>query len=144
MSDDGRTLDCPNCGYRFYVRPQCPYDAETVAAAEAQIARIETLVSGSNPNVRDAILWLLEDRWQSISGHRLFVKAGIASYYGPLTCDLCHGEVKHGDPIFHLEIRDRWRTSTTILDICKKHIDEQMWEGNMDLHRNQSLKLGLA
>ena len=143
-SGDSRTLDCPACGQRFHLRPPCPYSPEVIEEANRQIDLIEKKIPAGKPELRHALLWLLEEKWLFTAGHQVTIKVGNARDQRPLHCDVCRKELKDGQDVYHLEVRDRWRNSVTMLDVCRSHLDEYIWEGNVDVLRNQSLKLGLA
>jgi hypothetical protein len=144
ISDDTRSLDCPVCGPRFHLRPPCPYTPEVIEEASRQIDLIETAIPSGSPEVRHALLWLLEERWLLTAGHQVTIKIGNAQHQRPTHCDLCRREFAEGQTAYRIEIRDRWRESATMLDVCRSHLDENILEGNLDILRNQSLKLGLA
>ena len=142
-SDNARTLECPQCGTRFTLRPSCPYPPSLIEDAAKHIAAIEKSLQGSGPELKQAILWLLEEKWLTTPGHQITIKVGCDSHEGTTECDICSKTLKTGE-VFRLEIRDRWRTSETSLDLCRSHFDAQVWEGDMDVLRNQSLTLGPA
>jgi hypothetical protein len=144
VSDDTRTLDCPVCGPRFHLRPPCPYTPKVIEEANKQIDLIEKVIPAGKPEVRHAFLWLLEERWLLTAGHQVTIKVGTARHQRPTHCDVCRNQLADGQQVYHLEVRDRWRESATLLDVCRSHLDEHMWEGDVDVLRNQSLKLGLA
>ena len=143
-SDDSRTLDCPVCGPRFHLRTPCPYNPEVIEEANRQIDLIEKAIPSDKPEVRHALLWLLEERWLFTIGHQITIKVGSPLGRGPTKCDICGKVLENRKEVSRVEVRDRWRKSATMLDVCRDHLDEHMWEGDVDVLRNQSLKLGLA
>ena len=142
-SDDGRTLECPQCGDRFTLRSSCPYPPSLIEEAAKYIEAIERSLHGSGSDLKQAVLWLLEEKWLSIPGHRITIKVGCDSREGPTQCNVCSKKLQQGE-VFRLVVRDRWRESESILDLCRSHIDTQVWEGDMDVLCNGSLKLGPA
>jgi hypothetical protein len=143
ISDDTRTLDCPQCGSRFHLRPPCPYSPEVVEEAEKHIATLENATNRCSPDTRHAILWLLEEKWLASPGHTVTIKVGGARRSGAFACAMCKKELGDDIPVLHLEVQDRWRESCTILDLCHSHFEKHMLSGDMDVLRNQSLRLGL-
>jgi hypothetical protein len=141
-SSDGNRLECPQCGTRFHLRPPCPYTPEVLAQAQEALDAIEAATADSDQGVKEATLWLLEEKWRRTSGHTIKIKCGCDSHSEPTQCDLCEKPLS-GAEVFRLEIRDRWRRSETILEICRNHIDTHFWAGDMDAMKNQSLRLGL-
>lgn len=142
ISEDTHTLDCPACGPRFHLRPPCPYAPDVIEEAKRQIALIEKAIPAGKPEVRQALLWLLEEKWLFTLGHRVTIKVGSARHHSPSQCDVCKKDLTNEDVVYHLEVRDRWRNSATMLDVCRSHLDEHILGGDMDVLRNQSLKLG--
>ena len=143
VSDDTRTLDCPQCGPRFNLRPPCPYEPEVIAEAEKYLAMIEESASHLDVPVRHALLWLLEEKWLFSLGHKVTVKVGCDSHRHATACAICGKTPVKDLPVLHLEVRDRWRDSHTVLSVCRSHTDERVWSGDMDVLRNQSLNLGV-
>lgn len=143
VSEDTRTLDCPQCGPRFHLRPPCPYEPEVAAEAEKHLTAIDEATIDLEPQVREALLWLLEEKWLFSSGHKVTVKVGCSSHRHASACAICGKKVAKDVPVLHLEVRDRWLESHTVLNVCRSHTDDHIWSGDMDVLRNQSLKLGL-
>ena len=141
-SSDGNRLECPQCGTRFHLRPSCPYTPEVLAKAQQALDTIEAATADSDQGVKEALLWLLEEKWLRTSGHTITITLGCESHGEPTHCDMCEKPLSGAD-VFRLEIRDRWRGSDTNLEICKNHIETHVWAGDMDAMRNQSLRLGL-
>jgi DNA-directed RNA polymerase subunit RPC12/RpoP len=150
ISEDTRTLDCPQCGPRFHLRPPCPYESDVIAEAQKHLSSIEDATNHLARPVREALLWLLEallwlleEQWLSSSGHKVTVKVGCDSHRDAAACAICGKKVAKDVAVLHLEVRDRWRDSHTVLNVCRSHVDERVWSGDMDVLRNQSLKLGM-
>ena len=89
ISEDARTLDCPQCGPRFNLRPPCPYSPDVVKEAEKHIAVLNEATNGCDSETRQAILWLLEEKWLFSSGHRVTVKLGGGCPSGTTHCAIC-------------------------------------------------------
>jgi hypothetical protein len=115
-----------------------------IEAATRHLALVENATADADPVVRHALLWLLEDKWLSAPGHLVAIKVGNAPHMKPQHCNVCGKELIADDAVVHLEVRDCWRNSATLLDVCRSHLEKHLLEGNVDVLRNQSLKLGLA
>ena len=142
-SADARTLTCLQCGFSIPLRPSIPFSDELVAAAEVYVQQIIRLTEGKHTDLREAVLWLLEEEWRTLCRNgAITLKVGSNPYTEAATCGICRKQLGANDACFRVEVRDRWRCSMSHQHLCMAHITEHFWEGDMCTFVNESLRLG--
>lgn len=124
---------CPSCG-NDPARDPSPYEPEIEHAGRELAARIHEEMKRSAPGALEASLFYLEDLILGERGHIVTVKVGKSQ---PLeqVCSVCAESIPL-DTGLRLELRDRWRQTTTVIGLCKLHSVEGYWAGDIDIHMN--------
>ncbi len=144
-SGDRRSLDCPQHGEVYRLRPSNPYNAAVIAEAQKHLGNINKALASASQEVRHAMLWMLEDEWLADTGHVVTIKFGNDIYRDLPRCALCRTEIAPTTERVYFSTRDQWLATTTSIALCATHLRDHCLEGELDLCCNQSLRLlGLA
>lgn len=143
LDEDVKARTCPKCGGMMLIQPDNPFRPDAVAAAMIKVEAIEDLLA-DQPNLRHAVLWFLEERWLAPAGHHVTLKLGKMIYDNKAHCCICGEDCGKTAGGVALELRDRWRNSDILVNICARHMGEALWGCELDIHKHRTPRLGPA
>lgn len=123
---------CPSCK-KDPTEGWSPYQPDVAEAARKLADEMRLRLMVNDWGVQEATLWFLEDLMLE-QRHEMYIMLGR----GPgieQKCGVC-GDTVPPDEGFRLEIHDKWRSTSIVVGLCERHLNEGLWGRELDLHAN--------
>jgi hypothetical protein len=123
---------CPSCK-KDPTEGWSPYLPEVAAAARRVADEMNLRIMIHDYGVQEATLFFLEDLMLE-QRHELSIRLGRRPGIEQ-RCSVC-GTLVPPYEGFRIELHDRWRSTSIMIGLCERHLNEGLWGRELDLHAN--------
>lgn len=123
---------CPNCR-KDPTEGWSPYFPEVAEEARKVADEMHLRIQIRDYGVQEATLFFLEDLMLE-HRHELSIRLGRKPGIEQ-KCSVCARPVPP-DEGFRVELYDKWRSTSIVIGLCERHLNEGLWGQEFDLHAN--------